>query len=85
MSLQNAVYALNELGAGWEPDPRRVSLGVAALDPLLGQAECNVALLEAASTLDLYLAQGIGPYQSEPRRARARYLAAAVHRAIDRG
>ena len=84
MALHNAVYALNELGAGREPEPKRVSLGVSALDPLLSKPECELVLLEAASTLDLYLAQGIGPYRSEPRRARASFLAAAVHRAIGR-
>ena len=85
MTLRNAVVALNDLSAGREPDPQRAALGVSALDPLLNRPDCDLALLEAASTLDLYLAQGIGPYQSEARRNRARFLAEAVHRAIDRG
>ena len=84
MTLQNAVYALNELSAGREPDPTRVSLAVEAVDSLLNAVDCDLALFEAASTLDLYLAQGIGPYRSKARRTRAIYLAAAVHRAIDR-
>lgn len=84
MTLRNAVYALNELGAGRDPDRQRVVLGVAALDPLLEAVDCEMALLEAASTLDVYLDHGIGPYRSEPRRVRARFLAAAVHRAIER-
>ncbi len=86
MSLQNAAYALNELAAGREPDPDRVLRGVTALDPLTNRPDCDLALLEAASTLDLYLTQGVRPYQlGEPRRNRARYLASAVQWAIDGG
>lgn len=85
MTLRYAVQSLNELSAGRAPDSMRVVLGVKALDPLLSRADCDLALVEAASTLNLYLAQGIGPYQSECVRSRASYSAQAVHRAIDRG
>ena len=84
MSLQNAVHSLNELSAGRPPDPKRVSMGVTALDSLLIQEDCELALVEASATLNLYLAQGIRPYHLESRRSRARFLAEAVHRAISR-
>ena len=82
MTLRNAVHALNELSAGRKPDSMRVVLGVRALDSLLGPKDCDLALVEASATLNLYLAQGIGPYRTEARRIRAKYLAEAVHRAI---
>ncbi len=84
MTLTNAADALDELAAGRIPDPKRISLGVFALDPLLAQADCDPALVEDAATLELFLAQGIAPYHSADRRTRASQLAAAVREAVKR-
>ena len=84
MTLRNAVHALNELSAGQEPDSVRVVLAVRALDAQLGSKGRDLDLVEAAATLNLFLAQGIGPYHAEARRSRAKYLAEAVQQEISR-
>ena len=85
MSLQNALSALDALAAGQTPDLELTLSGLLSLDLLLLQANCEQAIRDASSTLELLVAGVTPSYFTSDGKAHLQTMAEAVRRAIDRG
>ena len=82
MTLDNAVYALEELAAGRIPDQYRALRGLNALDPILLRSGCEQDVYEAAELLELLVATGGNAEMLREYRTRAAAMAAAVRHFI---
>ena len=82
MTLDNAVYALEELAGGRRPDQSRALRGLNALDPILLRSGCAEEVYEAAALLELLVATGGTAEMLRVYRARAAAMAAAVRHFI---